>query len=161
MPATTEIAVTPDLGIRLFATPSVSEWLTQRGVRRTPNTLRKLRCTGGGPTYRKLNGKPYYTEDDLADWIWSRLSGPIRSTSETYSTEDLENALGAGSSRQLPALDRPPAGRTGGRGPLISSPNPLTRQDRPKTLAIAAAARFAEPSAFQAKPRPPPGRTQL
>jgi hypothetical protein len=96
MPATTEIAETPDLGIRLFDTPSASEWLTQRGVRRTPNTLRKLRCTGGGPTYRKLNGKPYYTEDDLADWIWSRLSGPIRSTSETYSTEDLENALGAG-----------------------------------------------------------------
>jgi excisionase family DNA binding protein len=33
--------------------------------------------------------------------------------------------------------------------PLIPSPNPLTRQDRPKALAIASADKRAEPSAFK------------
>lgn len=64
MPASTNIALPLDLGRRLFDTLSAAEWLTNHGVRHSPNTLRKLRCTGGGPAYWTLNGKPYYTEGD-------------------------------------------------------------------------------------------------
>lgn len=66
----------------LLDTEAAAEWLTANGVRRTPATLRKLRCIGGGPRYRRLNGKPYYTEPDLIGWIEARLSAPIGSTSE-------------------------------------------------------------------------------
>jgi hypothetical protein len=82
MPASTTKAQSLGLEGRLFDTVAAAEWLTMRGVRRSPNTLRKLRCTGGGPAYRTLNGKPYYTEDNLAEWIRARLSRPIGSTSE-------------------------------------------------------------------------------
>jgi hypothetical protein len=63
-------------------TISASRWLTRHGIRRSPLTLRKLRCTGGGPTYRLLNGKPYYIESDLLAWVEARLSAPMGSSSE-------------------------------------------------------------------------------
>jgi hypothetical protein len=66
----------------LLDTAAAADWLTAHGVRRSPLTLRKLRCLGGGPAYRLLNGKPYYTASDLADWIESRLSPPYRNTAE-------------------------------------------------------------------------------
>jgi hypothetical protein len=66
----------------LLDSGAASQWLTAHGVRRTPKTLRKLRCTGGGPRFRRLNGKPYYTEPDLVAWVESRLSAPLGSTSE-------------------------------------------------------------------------------
>lgn len=67
---------------RLLDTAAASQWLSAHGVRRTPATLRKLRCIGGGPQYRLLNGRPYYTEPDLTGWLVARLSAPIGSTSE-------------------------------------------------------------------------------
>lgn len=66
----------------LLDTAAAAQWLTDHGVRRTPKTLRKLRCTGGGPRYRHLNRRSYYTADDLAAWIEARLSPPRRSSSE-------------------------------------------------------------------------------
>jgi hypothetical protein len=66
----------------LLDTAAAAEWLTAAGVRRTSSTLRKLRCLGGGPAYRLLNGKPYYVASDLADWIEDRLSRPYRNTAE-------------------------------------------------------------------------------
>jgi hypothetical protein len=66
----------------LLDTAAASHWLSARGIRRSPATLRKLRCLGGGPTYRLLNGKPYYTESDLVAWIVERLSAPRRNSSE-------------------------------------------------------------------------------
>jgi hypothetical protein len=66
----------------LLDTGAAAQWLTVHGVRRTPATLRKLRCLGGGPAYRLLNSKPYYIEADLVSWIESRLSEPVRSSSE-------------------------------------------------------------------------------
>jgi hypothetical protein len=66
----------------LLDTDRAAEKLAQKGVRRSPKTLRKLRCVGGGPIYRLLNGKPYYTESALDDWIESRLSMPRRNSSE-------------------------------------------------------------------------------
>lgn len=61
---------------------AAARWFTDHGVRRTPSTLRRLRCTGGGPRYRLMNKRPYYTEHDLITWVESRLSAPVRSTSE-------------------------------------------------------------------------------
>jgi hypothetical protein len=66
----------------LLDTPAAAQWLTAHGVRRSPATLRKLRCIGGGPHYRLLNGKPYYVEPDLIAWIEQRLSAPLRNSSE-------------------------------------------------------------------------------
>jgi hypothetical protein len=66
----------------LLDTTAAAGWLTAHGVRRAPKTLRKLRCIGGGPSYRYFGGRPYYTERDLVAWIESRLTAPMRSTSE-------------------------------------------------------------------------------
>jgi hypothetical protein len=68
--------------VSLLDTPTAAQWLTAHGVRRSPLTLRKLRCLGGGPRYRILNSRPFYTEDDLAAWVEERLSPPRHSSSE-------------------------------------------------------------------------------
>jgi hypothetical protein len=57
---------------------AAAKWLTEHGVHRTAQTLRKLRCLGGGPSYRSLNGRAYYTANDLVAWIEERLSEPRR-----------------------------------------------------------------------------------
>ena len=67
---------------RLYETEAASQWLNERGIRRSPKTLRKLRCVGGGPRFRYLNGKPYYAETDMVDWVEEGLSGPFGTTSE-------------------------------------------------------------------------------
>ncbi|HJU17916.1 MAG TPA: hypothetical protein VJ770_15780 [Stellaceae bacterium] len=67
----------------LFDTAAASEWLAAHGVQRSEKTLRKLRSIGGGPVFRRLNRKPYYTEADLAQWVEAHLSPPLGSTSET------------------------------------------------------------------------------
>jgi len=66
----------------LLETAAAAKWLTAHGVRRTEKTLRKLRCIGNGPKFRRLNGKPYYSEPDLEAWIEERLSPLLGSTSE-------------------------------------------------------------------------------
>ena len=67
---------------RLYDTRAAAQWLTDRGIRRSAKTLRKLRCVGGGPRFRYLNRKPYYTEPDLVDWVEAGLSESLGSTSE-------------------------------------------------------------------------------
>ncbi|MGH7053819.1 MAG: hypothetical protein ACREE4_00270 [Stellaceae bacterium] len=66
---------------RLLDTEAASQRLAEKGISRTPKTLRKLRCTGGGPKFVRLNGKPYYTDPLLNEWIEERLSAPRGSTS--------------------------------------------------------------------------------
>jgi len=65
----------------LVDTEGAAEKLTELGVKRTPATLRKLRCIGGGPPYRIFSGRPYYTEGDLVAWIEGGLSEPRRNSS--------------------------------------------------------------------------------
>jgi hypothetical protein len=60
----------------LLDTAAGAHWLSDHGVRRSAATLRKQRCVGGGPRFRRLNKKPYYTEPDLTDWIESQRSEP-------------------------------------------------------------------------------------
>jgi hypothetical protein len=83
----------------LLDTAAAAQWLTAHGVRRTPATLRKLRCLGGGPRYRSLNTRPYYTEADLIAWIEARLSGPVGSTSEPNAA--LPRTTGRGRSKPV------------------------------------------------------------
>lgn len=45
-------------------------------------TLAKLAVVGGGPPFRKAGRFPLYEEHALDDWAQSRISAPIRSTSE-------------------------------------------------------------------------------
>jgi hypothetical protein len=66
----------------LLDTAAASQWLAAHGISRTPKTLRKLRTVGGGPRYRVLNKRPFYTAADLALWVEERLSPPRGSTSE-------------------------------------------------------------------------------
>jgi uroporphyrinogen-III synthase len=46
----------------------------------SPSTLNKLRSSGGGPVFIKLEGSVLYAVDDLDEWAASRR---VRSTSET------------------------------------------------------------------------------
>jgi hypothetical protein len=66
----------------LLDTEAAAQRLAELGVRRSPKTLRKLRCVGGGPKFRRLNGRPYYTGRDLVAWVEARLTAPVGSTSE-------------------------------------------------------------------------------
>jgi hypothetical protein len=71
-----------DIPLKLLGTNAAAGYLTERGVRRKPATLRKERCFGTGPTFRVLNGRPFYIEPDLDAWIEERLSVPMRSNAE-------------------------------------------------------------------------------
>jgi hypothetical protein len=52
------------------------------GVPCAPRTLAKLACVGGGPLFQKFGRLPRYRLADLDAWVASRLSRPVRSTSE-------------------------------------------------------------------------------
>jgi hypothetical protein len=45
-------------------------------------TLATLASRGGGPAYRRFGRVPLYRWGDLLEWAESRLSAPMRSTSE-------------------------------------------------------------------------------
>ena len=51
-------------------------------VSRTPATLAKLACTGGGPPFQLSGRFPLYTEQGLDDWAQSLLGPVVNSTSE-------------------------------------------------------------------------------
>lgn len=55
------------------------------GVIRTPSTLAKYAVIGGGPVFRRDGRFPLYSPDDLDTWAASKLSAPMRSTSDTGS----------------------------------------------------------------------------
>jgi hypothetical protein len=52
------------------------------GVDRAPSTLAKLAVIGGGPPFRRINRIPLYATADLDLWVESKLTAPMRSTSE-------------------------------------------------------------------------------
>lgn len=57
-----------------------SAWLLERGISRTPSTLAKLRCLGGGPPYRRDGRRVLYPLADLEAWAGTILSPLVRST---------------------------------------------------------------------------------
>lgn len=46
-----------------------------------PRTLAKLRCVGGGPSFRRFGRRIVYERGELARWARSRLSPSFTSTS--------------------------------------------------------------------------------
>jgi hypothetical protein len=66
----------------LLDTEAAAKALANLGVSRSPKTLRKLRCVGGGPRFRRLGAKPVYRRSDLEAWIEGRLSEPAASNAE-------------------------------------------------------------------------------
>ena len=52
------------------------------GIPCAPKTLAKYAVFGGGPIFRKAGKTPLYMTGDLDAWAESRLSKPVRSTSE-------------------------------------------------------------------------------
>jgi hypothetical protein len=55
------------------------------GLDRAPSTLAKLAVIGGGPPFRRINRIPLYATGDLDLWVESKLTAPMRSTSDTAS----------------------------------------------------------------------------
>jgi hypothetical protein len=52
------------------------------GIERAPSTLAKLAVIGGGPPFRRLNRAALYDPVDLDQWVASKLSPLVRSTSD-------------------------------------------------------------------------------
>jgi hypothetical protein len=52
------------------------------GLGRSPSTLAKDAVIGSGPVFRRLNGVPLYSTSDLDEWVASKLSEPMRSTTD-------------------------------------------------------------------------------
>jgi hypothetical protein len=55
------------------------------GLDRAPSTLAKLAVIGGGPPFRRINRIPLYATGDLDLWVESKLTAPMRSTSDPAS----------------------------------------------------------------------------
>ena len=68
---------------RQLSRPEASEYLlNEHGVRRKPRTLAKDVVYGTGPRYRKDGRRVVYDVADLDAFAESRLSEPVRSSSE-------------------------------------------------------------------------------
>lgn len=59
-----------------------SEYLARKGLRRSPKTLAKLACIGGGPKFVKFGQRALSTPEWLDEWAQSLISAPANSTSE-------------------------------------------------------------------------------
>ena len=66
----------------LDASGSANYIKTKFGVPCASKTLAKLRCTGGGPIFRRFGRLIRYEPHDLDAWAQGRLSQPLRSTSD-------------------------------------------------------------------------------
>jgi hypothetical protein len=60
-----------------------AEW----GLPCAAQTLAKLAVLGGGPVFRKAGRYPLYLAQDLDLWAETKIGKPLRSTSDTGSTE--------------------------------------------------------------------------
>jgi hypothetical protein len=88
-------------------TRQASAFLTASGYTTAPATLNKLRCIGGGPAFEKFGRRPLYSETSLLEWVQSRTTHPLRSTS------DIKNmARPIQSPRHLPSRPHKPAVET-------------------------------------------------
>jgi hypothetical protein len=80
-----ELLLVTELGKRLD-TRQASAFLTASGYTAAPATLNKLRCIGGGPAFEKFGRRPLYSETSLLEWVQSRTTHPLRSTSNIKNT---------------------------------------------------------------------------
>jgi hypothetical protein len=87
----------PDAGESLpyLLPPAASDFLKSLGIPRTPQTMRKDRCVGGGPKFVRFGTQILYREDWLREWVLTRMSPPMASTSqaaEPVATKPRSNA---------------------------------------------------------------------
>jgi hypothetical protein len=73
---------------RFLRRKAASDYLQEKhGVNCASGTLAKLAVIGGGPVFQRINRVPYYTPENLDQWVASKLSAPMRSTSDTASRD--------------------------------------------------------------------------
>jgi hypothetical protein len=72
----------PSDGETLLGRREAAAALSAAGYRTAPATLATLAVRGGGPIYRRYGPRVIYRWSDLLDWAQSRVSPPMRSTSE-------------------------------------------------------------------------------
>jgi hypothetical protein len=75
------MAIPADLDALLMRAPA-AEALSEAGYPIARATLATRASRGGGPPFRRFGRVPLYRWGDLLDWAQSRLSAPMRSTSE-------------------------------------------------------------------------------
>lgn len=68
--------------ITYFRRSDAAAYLKKHYGAYTTETLAKLACVGGGPVFKKFGPFPIYTQEDLDSWALSRMTRPVRSTSE-------------------------------------------------------------------------------
>jgi hypothetical protein len=66
----------------LLRRDACAEALTEAGYPVSPKTLATKASRGGGPPFQKFGRIPLYTWGEALAWAESRLSAPMRSTSE-------------------------------------------------------------------------------
>ena len=66
----------------LLSRRAAAEALTSAGYPTAVATLATRASRGGGPVYRRYGARVVYRWGDLLTWAQSRLSAPMRSTSE-------------------------------------------------------------------------------
>jgi hypothetical protein len=68
---------------RMLRRTEAADYVQERwGYPLSPRTLAKLACVGGGPTFRRASRFPLYERSDLDEWVRSKLSRAVRTTSE-------------------------------------------------------------------------------
>jgi hypothetical protein len=65
--------------------------LEQYGIRRSPGTLAKYACVGGGPVFRRVGRDVIYDPPALDAYANEITSGPMRSTAAAKARRDLIN----------------------------------------------------------------------
>jgi hypothetical protein len=73
----------PDDPNALLGRDRAATALTAAGFQTSRATLATKATRGGGPPFRLYGRRPVYRWGDLLDWAQSRLSVPMRSTSES------------------------------------------------------------------------------
>jgi len=69
---------------------AASEYLREtHGWNCAHSTLAKLAVIGVGPIFRRIGRVPLYATDDLDEWVASKLSAPMRSTSDVASPKEV------------------------------------------------------------------------
>lgn len=59
-----------------------AQYLTDRGLPVSKNTLGKWATTGGGPVFQRFGLRAVYTASNLDSWANAKLTAPRCSTSE-------------------------------------------------------------------------------
>jgi hypothetical protein len=78
---------------RMLRRTDAAKYIEEKwGAKYSPKTLAKLAVIGGGPKFRKVGRIPFYESSHLDEWICSKISNLVSSTSEL---EGRERAAGS------------------------------------------------------------------